>query len=106
MSKYPIFIVNQLSHGPMLVLEDVNISFFLSFSSLLKCVLVVFGELPISSCEISSMAPLFAPICCFRLVDPISTSLVVDDAPKLYNFFLRSANCCIQSSNKNPIEGS
>ena len=27
----PIFVVNQLSHGPILVLEDVNISFFLSF---------------------------------------------------------------------------
>ena len=32
MGKYPIFVVNQLSHGPILVLEDVNISFFLSFS--------------------------------------------------------------------------
>ena len=26
------FVVNQLSHGPILALEDVNISFFLSFS--------------------------------------------------------------------------
>mgnify|MGYP007051830345 CR=1 FL=1 len=32
MGKYPIFIVNQLSHGPILALEDVNISFFLSLS--------------------------------------------------------------------------
>ena len=30
MGKYPIFIVNQLSHGPILTL-GVNISFFLSF---------------------------------------------------------------------------
>mgnify|MGYP000441566280 CR=1 FL=1 len=29
MGKYPISIVNQLSHGPILALEDVNISFFL-----------------------------------------------------------------------------
>ena len=32
MGKYPIFVVNQLSHGPNLVLEDINISFFLSLS--------------------------------------------------------------------------
>ena len=31
MGKYPISIVNQLSDGPLLALEDVNISFFLSF---------------------------------------------------------------------------
>ena len=30
MGKYPIFFVNRLSHGPILALEDVNISFFLS----------------------------------------------------------------------------
>ena len=31
MGKYPFFVVNRLSHGPNLALEDVNISFFLSF---------------------------------------------------------------------------
>ena len=34
MGKYPIFVVHHLSHGPILALEDVNISFFLSFSQL------------------------------------------------------------------------
>ena len=39
MGKYPIFVVNHLSHGPILALEDVNISFFLSFflSTQLTC---------------------------------------------------------------------
>ena len=31
MGIYPIFIVNQLSQGPILALEYVNISFFLPF---------------------------------------------------------------------------
>ena len=43
MGKYPIFVVNQLSHGPILVLEHFNISSFLSFFLYLYICLYIYN---------------------------------------------------------------
>ena len=65
--------------------------------SLPVCVLVVFGELPISFCEMLGMAPLFAPICCFRLIEPQIAILVVVDSPiDKSNSFQKSTMSCRQ----------
>ena len=70
------------------------------------CVLVLFGELPIIYCKMSSITPLFTPICCLQLMDHVSTSFVNFSALKPYNFFFRYTTCCIQFSTTKPIEGS
>ena len=67
--------------------------------SLSLCVLVVFGELPISYCQMLGVAPLFAPICCFRLSEPHDAILVVVGAPiDKSNSFHISAMSCRQHS--------
>ena len=60
--------------------------------------LEVFGELPISSCEMLIVAPLFTPICCFQLIKNVLSLLVDFSAPKPYTFCRRYANVYIQSS--------
>ena len=60
--------------------------------------LEVFGELPISSCEMSIVALLLAPICWLRLIDLPSSSLVDFGAPTRYTFSATSSNVCIPST--------
>ena len=54
MGKYPIFVVNHLSHGPILALEDVNISFFLSLSLSIQQLHTLY----ISDAEVIALGPI------------------------------------------------
>ena len=60
--------------------------------------LEVFGELPISSCEMSVVASLFTPICCFQLMLLVPTLLVDLATPKPVRLFPKIYHCCKQSS--------
>ena len=97
MGKYPIFVVNQLSHGPILALEDDKISFFLSFPKcplyfpyLLKCPLY-FLYLPKCpySFAISQNAPIFSLFPEMSLVSSLfpKVALVFPKMPLCFHYF-------------------